>query len=430
MKRPTRLPSLVALLFVATTAAANDYAEARADLVAAYQAQDYPAMIEAAGEALRARPGYPGARFNLALAYALNGDAAASLETLSALLDEGIDFGVDEMEQFAALRDSAGWREFTRRTTVLREPVGEASIAFQSDDPHFVPEGIAIDDSGRVYLGSIRKGQLLRDGEIISERAGHWSVFGMRFDPGGNLWFASAAVPQFDDAGEDLGKTGLFRLDVETGEITRAAILPQFAEEQLLGDLVIHGNTIYTTDSLTGAVYRYDIGTDTFHAVIERGVLGSPQGLALDETGRYLYVADYIGGLYRLALDHATLSKVTVSGGVNDYGIDGLYRHGEHLVAIQNGIRPHRVATFELGDGGLRIVDGQVLAASLPEFDEPTLGAVHGKEFYFVANSHWNRFDRENRLPDGLTGPIVLKIRIPQDCVLDNHYQNNYSVLP
>ncbi|MEJ2258517.1 MAG: hypothetical protein P8X98_16300, partial [Woeseiaceae bacterium] len=48
-------------------------------------------------------------------------------------------------------------------------------------------------------------------------------------------------------------------------------------------------------------------------------------------------------------------------------------------------------------------------------FDEPTLGAMRADGFYFVANSHWNRFDQENRLPDGLSGPIVLKLRASTD---------------
>ena len=56
------------------------------------------------------------------------------------------------------------------------------------------------------------------------------------------------------------------------------------------------------------------------------------------------------------------------------------------------------------------IIGMRILAANLPEFDEPTLGAIHNDSFYFVANSHWNRFDRESRLPEGLTGPIVLKL--------------------
>ena len=52
-----------------------------------------------------------------------------------------------------------------------------------------------------------------------------------------------------------------------------------------------------------------------------------------------------------------------------------------------------------------------LLASNLAEFDEPTLGLVHDGDFYFVANSHWNRFDRENHLPDGLDGPVILRIR-------------------
>ena len=100
---------------------------------------------------------------------------------------------------------------------------------------------------------------------------------------------------------------------------------------------------------------------------------------------------------------------------VSDYGIDGLYRHDDELIAIQNGIRPHRVAAFRLSDDGLSVVGHRRLAANLEAFDEPTLGTVRGDDFFFVANSHWNRFDRENQLPDGLTGPIILKLSLTQE---------------
>ena len=43
-----------------------------------------------------------------------------------------------------------------------------------------------------------------------------------------------------------------------------------------------------------------------------------------------------------------------------------------------------------------------------------TLGVVRGDEFYFVANSHWNRFDAQNNLPGGLTGPIILRVSLRQ----------------
>lgn len=410
MSRRRRLLGVLALLCASCAATAGDYADARARLIAAYGAQDYPAMVAAAKEACEARPGYPGAEFNLALAYALNGNPESALAGLAALLRKGIDFGVADMDEFATVRELDGWAGFEHGLRQLHRPVGDARIAASLDGPDFVPEGIAIDAAGTLYLGSVRKGVLVADGELLSDRQGHWSVFGMRFHDDGSLWFASAAVPQLENAEDDIGRTGLFRIDVRTGAITRAALLPPFAPEQVLGDLVIDGDIIYTTDSLTGAVYRYDIKRDAYAELVQRGVLGSPQGLAFDESGDYLYVADYTAGLYRVRLADRMLEKLQVADDISDHGIDGLYRFGDRLIAIQNGIRPHRVASFGLSEDGAAISDSRVLAANLDAFDEPTLGAIHDGKFYFVANSHWNRFDRENRLPAGLSGPVVLRI--------------------
>jgi len=393
-----------------TGAFADDYADARAELVVAYQAQDYDAMVAAAGKSLEARPGFPGALFNLALAHSLNDNPAASLRLLESLLAQGVDFGADEMEEFATLRELPEWAAYTQGIEALYEPVGRASVALQLDDDRFVPEGIAIDAGGNIYLGSIHRGELRRNAELLSAREKHWSVFGMRFDEHGNLWFASAAVAQLSNVGDDLGKTGIFRMDVKSGEIDVAALLPEADGEQLLGDLVIDGNTILSTDSLGGAVYRYDIDSGEFDAIIERGGLGSPQGLVLDSSGTHLYVADYIGGLYRVSLGDGKRARIRLPDGVTDYGIDGLYRHGSELIAIQNGIRPHRVVAYRLGDDGLSVTSARTLASNLETFDEPTLGVVRGDDFYFVANSHWNRFDAENRLPEGLSGPIILKL--------------------
>lgn len=411
----SRWCGLVVLLLAAHGALGDDYAEARAELVAAYQAQDYPAMLAAAKEAVTARPGYPGAGFNLALAFTLNGDPDSALATLDVLLQKGIDFGVADMQEFAAVRELDDWAGYEHRLRQLHRPVGAARVAATLDDADFIPEGVAVDATGTIYLGSIRKGVLFANHEPISDRQGHWSVFGMRFHDDGSLWFASAAVPQLENAGNDIGKTGLFRIDVKKGAITRAALLPQVAPEQVLGDLVIDGDIIYTTDSLTGAVYRYDIERDVFTELVQRGVLNSPQGLVLDESGDYLYIADYTAGLYRVRLADKVLDKLRVAEDVSDHGIDGLYRFGDRLIAIQNGIRPHRVVSFRLGDDGAAINCARVLAANLDAFDEPTLGTIHDGDFYFVANSHWNRFDRDNQLPADLSGPIVLRIGLGQD---------------
>jgi len=399
-------------------ACADAYGDARAELVAAYGAADYAAMLSAAHRALQARPGHAGALFNLALAQVLTGDVDASLQTLGRLAAMGIDFGADAAEEFAPLREQPGWDAYIAALEAIRQPVGSAEVVAESDASDFIPEGIAVAADGRIILGSIRHGQLMLGAGRIDETTtgpfDHWSVFGMRFDAAGRLWFASSHVPQFAGKSGGTGsRAGLFRFDTGTGAVDRSARLPATGGEQVLGDLVIaDDHTIYTSDSVDGPVYRYSIDAGEFATLVPAGVFGSPQGLALDPNGEYLYVADYTGGLFRVRLADAAVEKVVAPGSVNDYGIDGLYRHGRHLIAIQNGIRPQRVTEFAMSADGAAIESARILAMNLPQFDEPTLGTVVGDDFYFVANSHWNRFDADNALPGDLAGPVVLKIAL------------------
>ncbi|MGB5335933.1 MAG: hypothetical protein WBN07_09945 [Woeseiaceae bacterium] len=421
MLLPHKFHALVflALASLSPASPADDYSDARSELVAAYQAADFKAMRLAARKAAAARPGYPGALFNLALAQALDNDPSASLQTLRDLLAMGIDFGVADIDEFSGLKELLDWAGYEAAVARLHEPVGFVERFAALEKPDFIPEGIAVDADGRLYLGSIRYGALVRvDGSreddavqtLSTPDNGHWSVFGMRFDGRGGLWFASAAVPQFLEAGPMAGRSGLFRYDLGSGEISSRAVLPAAEHAQVLGDLVIAPDgRIYTTDSLTGVLYRFDPASGEFDTLVDRGAFESPQGLVLDRAGKHLYVADYVGGLYRVALVDGKTDKVAIQANVTDYGIDGLYRYGDELIAIQNGIQPNRVIALQLDDRGLSILSGRVIAANLDGFDEPTLGYVAGDDFYFVANSHWNRFDADNNLPDGLSGPLILR---------------------
>ncbi len=418
--RPKRAltPFCWCLLLFAGAALADNYSDARAELVEAYQAGEFPAMVRAAENALAARPGYPGALFNLAYATSLNGGHAEALAILQGLAEQGVDYGVADADELAALQELPKWPQYAATIAELNTPVGEAAVAFRHATGDFVPEGIVVDGE-TAWIGSVRHGYIERLGPEpvrLSDpgAGGHWSVFGMHAGPQGGLWYASAAVPQFVDIdAESQGRTGLFRLDPDTGETTVRAVLPDTDTEQVLGDFVFVGEeTIYATESLTGALYRYSISDNEFTEVIAPGKLRSMQGLVLDASGRFLYVADYVGGLYRVDLDDYSTQKVSAPANINLFGIDGLYRHSDRLIAIQNGVQPNRVAAFDLADDGLAVTAVKVLARSLPEFDEPTLGTVVGDEFLFVANSHWNRFDRDGNLPPDLQGPVILRLQL------------------
>ena len=129
---------LLLLLVTPRVVLADAYSDARSELVAAYQAGDFAAMRIAASKALDARPGFPGALFNRALAEVLDEDADAALDTLHALLDRHVDFGVDGMPEFEPLKEHPGWDEYVAEVGGLYTPQGEAAVAYTYDDGNFV----------------------------------------------------------------------------------------------------------------------------------------------------------------------------------------------------------------------------------------------------------------------------------------------------
>jgi sugar lactone lactonase YvrE len=409
---PLALSSALAVL---QPALADTYGAARTELVAAYEAKDYTAMQEAANRALAARPGYPVAMFNLAVARVLGGDASGSLAILEQLVAQQIEPGVDDLPEFAPLKALPGWIDYTAESAALSEPVGNAEIAWRHDAGDFIPEGIAVAPGGHsAWVGSIRYGTIRRVGDgagLTAVPGPHWSVYGMRLHAG-RLWFASSAVGQFaalDPA--DAGRTGLFSLAVDDGTVRAELYLPEGEGPKVLGDLEFDaGDNVYLSDQAGGVIYRYDVAKRELAALTEPGALESPQGMALAADGGSLYAADYTGGLVRVDPDNGALARVSADSATSLYGIDGLYRHGNSLIAIQNGIRPNRVVQLYLADDGTAVGRSRILAMNLPEFDEPNLGQVAGNDFYFIANSHWNRFDAEGNLPSDLDGPIVLRI--------------------
>ena len=93
-------------------------------------------------------------------------------------------------------------------------------------------------------------------------------------------------------------------------------------------------------------------------------------------------------------------------------GIDGLVFHQGSLIGIQNGLEPGRVLRLRLSPGLDRIETVETLARGLPVFADPTLATVVDGSLYYVANSHWDKFDDDGRLkdPGSLSEPVVLRI--------------------
>lgn len=410
-----RLAALLAAL-VPLLAGAEDYAAIHGRAAAAWEAEDFEAFRAAVRDALALRPDYPPMLYNLALAESRLGHADEALALLARLAAMGLSYAADE-DAFPQLAGTPRFAGIARELLANSRPAGGGSVAYTlGGERDFLPEGLAVDPaSGDVFLGSVRQARILRldaaGGRAVPFAGGDperlWGVFGMAVD-GGRLWVATSAVPETAGLPEPIrGRAAINGYRLADGALEFHCPWPG---EAVFGDVLPEGGAAWVTDS-AGGLYRLQADGCRWQTRVPAGVFVSPQGLAPGGED-VLLVADYRGGLFRLeAVGEAPPVRVATPPEVTTYGIDGLYRAGDWFVAVQNGLAPHRVLALKLSPARDRVLESRLLARSLPQFDEPTLGAVHGERFLLVANAAWYRYAQGAGV--GAADPVVLSIVLP-----------------
>lgn len=388
----------------------------------AYEIKDYEAYVENLQEALIYRPNHPSLIYNLSGAYALAGHHDDALETLARYAAMGLSVQAAEDEDLASVKDLPGFAEVLDRMAQNREPVGESVEALRLSDPQFVPESVAYDPAtGAYFVSSVHQRRIVRVDTTGQEtdladaaQDSLWSVLGLALDAARRrLWAGSAAMKQTRDLlPEDLGRSGLWLFDLDSGEHLRTFLLPKDDQEHVLGDLTVApSGDVFASDGVTGAVYTIREGTDQLDVFLEPQTLSSPQGQCFMDD-RHLMVADYSLGLLKIDPTTASITVLPPPEDVTLLGIDGLACYQDRLIAVQNGVPPQRILQFHLNEARDAIVATDVLEANNPLFQEPTSGTVVGDTYIYIANSQWNRFDAEGQLPDAseLERPLLLKI--------------------
>ena len=393
--------------------------------VRAYEAHDVPGFLRYAAEAHRLRPDHGGAMYALASAYAMAGDTAAALGALRRFAALGYTADVAADSDLAPLRALPAFDSLRAALGRNAAPLARGTPAFTLPETDLLTEGIAYDRRSRAFfVGSVHRRKILR-----VDRAGRvtefvhpgadlpWAPLGMRVDAARHaLWVAAAAVPQsagFDPA--DSLRSGLFRFDLRTGALTGRFPVADDGAPHTLGDLTItRAGDVYASDSRGPAIYRVRAGADSLERFVTSSLLLSAQGLALDAGERALYVADYARGILRVDLDSREVRLLPAADGVMALGIDGLYAEEGGLIGIQNGVAPARVVRLSLAPAGDRIEALEVLERARPDYAEPTLGVLVGRELFYVANSQWERFGEDGTVaePARLQRPLVLRLRL------------------
>jgi DNA-binding beta-propeller fold protein YncE len=392
--------------------------------VKAYQSKDYAAFLENMKQAAALRPNHPRLMYNLSAAYALNGRKDEALQWLGRVARMGLVYAAEKDDDFASLKDSREFADVVALFQKNRSQVGAAAHAFTVHEKGLVPESVAYDPASKAfYLSSVYRRKILRVGpkgevtEFATEREGLWSVMGMKVDAARRqLWVCTAAQPQMSNYdARERGRSGVFKFDLRTGKLAGKYMLPDDSKQHWLGDLAINSRgDVYTTDSLTPALYVLRRGADRLEPVIEGEPFVSPQGLDFTTDEKRLFVADYAKGIFVVDLLTKRYAPLAPAPDSTMLGIDGLYFYRGGLVAVQNGVNPPRVVRLFLSKDLSRVERFEVVAANDPAFDEPTLGVLIKDRFYFIANSQWGALDEQGGLApvEKLKEPVILKLRL------------------
>lgn len=411
----------------AEAVSAPDFAESRRRLglaQAAYEKKDFAAFLEHTSAAARATPDSPRAIYNLACAQAIQGDAAGAAGTLRKLAAKRLYFDVAADADFAKIEDTPEFKAARDALEALKAPVGSSATAFTLAEKDLIPEGIAHEAaSGAFFVSSVHRRKIVR---VVSGKAsdfvkegehGLYSVLGIALDePRRSLYACSSAVPEMKGFREqDKGKAGLFEFEVGKGTLKRKVLLGEAGEEHNLNDLVVDSKgEVLVSDPGTSAVLSLAPGASALAVLVEPGRLASPQGLALSRDEKVVYVADYSRGIARVDRATREVAYLTAPPDATLTGIDGLRTYRGALIAVQNGVRPHRVMRLALTEDGAGVRSASILEMNHPQFDEPTLGVVAGEDFFYVANSQWGSFDKGGVIwpPDRLKEPVILRVRL------------------
>jgi hypothetical protein len=389
--------------------------------VAALEAKDAKAALpdlQAAADFFRKDPDVLVA---LAKAEALSGHPDGAIAALQRAVPLGGGAGSDTDPAFASISERPAFRALLPAIRENGKPVSNATRAFTLSEKDLIPEGIAWDPASRtLFVGSLAKNKIVAisaDGKVRdfvpSGREGLHRVLGMKVDPSRkSLWVCTAEADA--PGGNATRKSWLIRFDLATGRAAQTLASPT-GGTHLFNDIAIEKDGgLFLTDSEEGTVYRLRAGKNELEVFQPPGRFFYPNGIALSDDGRFLYVAHVLGVSAWEPASGRTFD-VPAPDDVTLIGIDGLSFYRGALVAVQNGMEPHRIAYFPLAKSLDRVTGIRILERGNRDFEIPTTGAVAGDAYYFIANSQLRALG-----PDGVKDPgkrkpvVILRLDLPR----------------
>jgi len=280
-----------------------------------------------------------------------------------------------------------------------------AEATIELPDPGFAPEGIAVDASGGLYIGSLTEGRILHvsaDGASFSDFApegknGLVSVIGVHASGNGKTIFACSSDP----GASKLTKTAapaLVAFDAASGDPAGRFELPEGGA--FCNDVTeLPDGTVLATDSFVPRIYSLKPGADHLEIWLDAPQLNADgfnfNGIAYDDG--HVYVLRYSSG----TMHDVAVAPDGSAGDVTQVALPRALSAPDGLTAIGGG----RFLIVE-GGGLTSGVRGQLTGATLagghgelvtiaPDLNIPTTAAIHSGKAYVVEGQLDHLFDPE-----------------------------------
>ncbi|HEY5825294.1 MAG TPA: hypothetical protein VIT44_13060 [Cyclobacteriaceae bacterium] len=388
----------------------------------AYQKKDYEANYTNLKEANRLHPYHQIIQYRLGIAAALTNRPEEAIGYLKKAILADASLKLKDNDDLTVIKNRKDFQDLLVLQEKLSSPVIQSDTAFVLKDRTLHTEGIEYNRGNKTfYLGSIHKRKVVQvneKGEVSdfcsSAFEGMTSVFGLKVDAKKNvLWVCSSPMPEMEDYDSTL-RSAVFKFDLKTGKLLKKYFLENGKPEGTFGDLILtQKGEVIVSDSRTNTIYKVNEAANQLESIFSSKEFWNIQGMAFSPDEKYLFVSDYIKGLFIVNMATKEIKQLENLTESSLKGVDGLYFYKNSLITIQNGITPFRVTRYTLNKEFTALTRFEIIDRAHPAFGEPTLGVLVGQSLYYIANSQWGGYEEgKQKSPDLLQDIVILKAKI------------------
>jgi tetratricopeptide (TPR) repeat protein len=373
----------------------------------AYKNKNYPEFYTKIKEANKVHPYHQGVLYQAGIAATLNNKKAEAIQFLKQAILIDASFRLEGIADFNSIKDSKEFKDLIALQKEWQQPVINSSVAFTLKDRALHTEGIDYDAAHKIfYLGSIHKRKIIavkEDGTVAdfcsSAFEGMTSIFSLKIDAKRNILWACSSPMQEMENYDSTARQAVFKFDLSSGKLLQKYQPTIGAKKGVYGDLILdRKGKVYITDSQNNDLLTINEKTGRIETIFSSSEFWNIQGLTFSPDEKFLFIADYVKGVFRLDMQTKVLTEVVSKIEASVKGIDGLYFYNNSLIAVQNGVVPLRCVQYFLNKDFSEITRFEIIDRNHPNFNEPTLGVIDGKNFYYIANSQWGGYDVRHKI--------------------------------